>query len=93
MHDKLKTSKEWKKELKNDGAIIEILDHDGWNRTNMDDFEYSFNEETISIEEFVIRLMASTIRCDWVCLNKLVTEKQKEVNEVELFLKDFKGEK
>ena len=50
-----KTSKEWLKNLSN----IEVLDPDGWDRSN---FDYSFNKEKITEEEFNKRLMTSTIR-------------------------------
>lgn len=49
-----KTSAEWIKEVG-----YEILDPDGWNRTN---FDYSFNKEKITMEEFQKRLSFSTVR-------------------------------
>ena len=51
-----KVSSEWIKE-KN----CEIVDPDGWDRTN---YNYSFNKEKITYEEFERRLMLSTIQCD-----------------------------
>ena len=51
-----KVSSEWMKE-KN----CEIVDPDGWDRTN---YDYSFNKEKITHEEFERRLMLSTIQCD-----------------------------
>ena len=52
----LKTSAEWQKKFKDK---IQILDPDGWDRQN---FEYSWHEEKISLEEFKKRCMTSTIR-------------------------------
>jgi len=49
-----KTSKEWYS-LRGDNLMI--LDPDGWDRTN---YEYSFNEELITEEEFDYRVMGST---------------------------------
>lgn len=49
-----KTSKEWTKDMNK----IKILDPDGWDRNN---YNYSFNEEKITEEEFLFRLMRSTI--------------------------------
>jgi len=48
-----KTSSEWIKEV---GYII--LDPDGWDRNN---FDFSFNKEKITNEEFKKRLNASTV--------------------------------
>jgi hypothetical protein len=53
----LKTSKEWEK-LVPPEAKLKILDADGWDRTN---FDYSFNEELITKEEFLMRVSNSTI--------------------------------
>jgi len=50
-----KTSLEWMKEIN-----CEILDPDGWDRTN---YDYSFNEEKITRKEFNRRLALSTIQC------------------------------
>lgn len=50
----LKTSKEWQ-EL----CYIEVLDADGWDRTN---YDYSWNEEKITREEFEKRLGFSTVQ-------------------------------
>ncbi len=38
---------------------ITILDHDGWDRNN---FDYSWYEEQITLEEFNNRVMRSTIQ-------------------------------
>ena len=51
-----KVSSEWIKE-----KHCEIVDPDGWDRTN---YDYSFNKEKITHEEFERRLMLSTIQCD-----------------------------
>ncbi|MFA5397848.1 MAG: hypothetical protein WC346_17695 [Methanogenium sp.] len=48
-----KTSKEWNEIYK-----INILDPDGWDRTN---YEYSFDKENITYDEFMKRVMRSTI--------------------------------
>ena len=52
----LKTSLEWSKTKKY--KHWKILDPDGWDRTN---YEYSFNQELITEEEFNKRLSMSTI--------------------------------
>ncbi len=51
----LRTSKDWL----SDNKFIEIIDPDGWDRTN---YNYSFNEELIDFEEFNRRIMNSTIQ-------------------------------
>ncbi len=51
-----KVSSEWMKE-KN----CEIIDPDGWDRKG--NFDYSFNKEKITSEEFERRLALSTIQC------------------------------
>jgi hypothetical protein len=55
----IKTSKDWYEEIPKVFKLI-ILDPDGWDRTN---YEYSFNEELITKEEFKRRLSYSTIEC------------------------------
>lgn len=52
-----RTSAEWYENLRKFYDIT-ILDPDGWDRKN---YEYSFNEELITSEEFDRRLMASTV--------------------------------
>ena len=53
--DILKTSAEWH----NDGPTgIIIIDPDGWDRTN---YDYSFNQELVTFQEYVARLYRSTI--------------------------------
>lgn len=54
----MKTSKDWLE------SIIEakrpvILDPDGWDRSN---YDYSFNEELITKEEFYVRVIHSTVK-------------------------------
>ena len=49
-----KTSAEWIKEVG-----YEVLDPDGWDRTN---YDYSFNKEKITMDEFQKRLFLSTVR-------------------------------
>lgn len=58
MEEGLKTSQEWYNEIPKEYELI-ILDPDGWDRTN---YEYSFNEELISKEEFMNRVSYSTIQ-------------------------------
>lgn len=55
-----KTSKEWY-ELVPKKFNLAILDPDGWNRSN---FDISFNKELITKDQFIKRLMSSTIECD-----------------------------
>ena len=50
----IKTSSEWIKEVG-----YEVLDPDGWDRSN---FQYSWYEEEITYEEFQKRLINSTVR-------------------------------
>ena len=54
-----KTSKEWESEIPKKYKV-QILDPDGWDRKN---FDYSFNQELITKDEFNMRLMFSTISC------------------------------
>ena len=51
-----KTSEEWNKFHK-----IEIFDPDGWDRNN---FQYSFYEELLTEQEFIDKLMRSTLTFD-----------------------------
>lgn len=48
-----KTSKEWQEQF----PEIVVLDPDGWDRTN---FQYSWHEEQITLEEYNRRVMFST---------------------------------
>lgn len=57
MNNDLRTSIEWYKNLQKHYNIT-ILDYDGWDRDN---FDYSFNEEKITSEEFDERLVKSTV--------------------------------
>ena len=52
-----KTSKDWLSDIPLGRRPI-ILDPDGWDRKN---YNYSFNEELISKEEFFQRLCKSTV--------------------------------
>ncbi len=54
-----KTSAEWESEIPERYDLV-ILDPDGWDRTN---FDYSFNKERITKEEFDKRVAKSTIQC------------------------------
>ena len=54
-----KTSEDWEKEIDERYKLI-ILDPDGLDRTN---FDYSFNSELITQEEFDKRLSNSTVSC------------------------------
>ena len=49
-----KISSEWIKEYN-----VKILDPDGWDRKN---YDYSFNKEKITREEFERRLVRSTVQ-------------------------------
>lgn len=53
MSETKKTSDQWNKEFN-----IEIMDPDGWDRAN---FEYSWYQEPITLEEFKNRVTISTI--------------------------------
>jgi len=52
-----------KRRLSRDGKTYEIIsiDPDGWDRNN---YEYSFNEELITKDEFMNRIASSTIKCN-----------------------------
>lgn len=54
-----KTSQQWYDEIPKDFGFI-IYDPDGWDRSN---YEYSFNEELITKEEFLKRVTSSTCLC------------------------------
>lgn len=58
--DIMKTSKKWYELIPKEHKLL-ILDPDGWDRKN---FEYSFNEELITKDEFKKRLINSTIQCN-----------------------------
>ena len=59
MSDDLKTSQDWLTAVQAEtGDTITIADPDGWDRKN---YEYSFNEELISRQEFDVRLSHSTV--------------------------------
>jgi hypothetical protein len=51
----LKTSEQWQKKFKDK---ITVLDPDGWDRQN---FEHSWKEEKITLEEFKKRCEKSTL--------------------------------
>lgn len=53
-----KTSLDWYKEVRENCPTFVIYDPDGWDRTN---YEYSFNQELITKEEFQKRLFSSTV--------------------------------
>jgi hypothetical protein len=55
----MKTSKEWYELVPKEHELI-ILDPDGWDRKN---YDYSYNEELITKEEFKKRVSSSTIQC------------------------------
>lgn len=54
-----KTSYEWQKQYPD----IEVLDPDGWNRSN---FQYSWFEEKITLDEYNKRLMLSTVKSNFI---------------------------
>jgi hypothetical protein len=51
------SSKDWALGFK---GVLKILDPDGWDRKN---FYHSFNEELITLAEFLVRAQNSTIEC------------------------------
>lgn len=72
----LKTSEQWKNQLLPTSLVI--LDPNGWNRKN---FDYSFYEELIDIDEFANRLYASTTvyrKEDYELINQLFNELKNE---------------
>ena len=60
-----KTSVEWQEEYKED---ISIIDPDGWDRKN---YDYSWNEELITEEEFWKRVYISTCQFSKKFLEKM----------------------
>jgi len=67
-----KTSREWCRELRI--AQRDILDPDGWDRTN---FDYSFRAEKVSLEEFGDRLGCSTVRFS-AAINRFFRKRDKK---------------
>lgn len=57
--ENLKTSNEWYELVPKEYGLV-IYDADGWDRSN---FQYSFYEELISKEEFMMRIADSTCMC------------------------------
>lgn len=53
MSKEMKTSQEWQKLVKE----VAVLDPDGWDRSN---YEYSWEQEEITIQEFFKRVAEST---------------------------------
>jgi hypothetical protein len=54
----IKTSKDWELSVPPHYNLL-ILDPDGWDRNN---YEYSFNQELITKDEFMMRISNSTIK-------------------------------
>ena len=54
----MKTSQKWLAEIQEQFSKVTVLDPDGWDRKN---YEYSFNQELISKEEFKKRFYMSTV--------------------------------
>lgn len=52
-----KTSLDWYNEIPKDLGFV-IYDPDGWDRSN---YEFSFNQELITKEEFMNRVASSTV--------------------------------
>lgn len=52
-----KTSDAWHREIHADGDVV-IIDPDGWDRRN---FEVSYYQEEITLEEFNSRIQQSTL--------------------------------
>jgi hypothetical protein len=65
--EEVKTSKDWYDSIPKDWKLV-IMDPDGWDRKN---FEYSFNEEKITKEEFKKRIFYSTITANRETIDKL----------------------
>ena len=55
-----RTSNEWLSMAPKEWKLV-ILDPDGWDRKN---YDYSFNEELITKDEFMNRVIHSTIMCN-----------------------------
>jgi hypothetical protein len=60
-----KTSKEWLNIIP-DKYRLKILDPDGWDRKN---YDFSFNQELITFEEFMNRVSSSTVECSLELFN------------------------
>jgi hypothetical protein len=71
----LKISKEWEKLIPKE-VQLEILDPDGWDRTN---YDYSFNKEKITFEEFLKRLWISTVSCDYPKLEEWIGKQDEKI--------------
>jgi len=54
----MKTSQKWLAEIQEQFSKVTVLDPDGWDRKN---FDYSFNQELITKEEFEKRFAVSTV--------------------------------
>ena len=65
MTEELKTSKEWYDIVYPNKEVV-IMDPDGWDRSN---WEYSWEEEQITQNTFMIRVMNST------CMYGMTTKK------------------
>ena len=55
----VRTSKQWEELVPKKYKLV-IMDPDGWDRKN---FDWSFNQELITKDEFMNRIARSTIRC------------------------------
>lgn len=60
MSKELKTSIEWYELIPKEYGLV-IYDPDGWDRKN---YEFSFNQELITKDEFKNRLFQSTVLCN-----------------------------
>jgi hypothetical protein len=60
-----KTSKEWLNFIP-DKYRLKIIDPDGWDRKN---YDFSFNQELITFEEFMNRVSSSTVECSLELFN------------------------
>lgn len=61
-----KTSEEWLELVPPEHKLV-ILDPDGWDRKN---YTYSFNEELITEDDFMMRVSNSTISCKLSFFNR-----------------------
>ena len=57
--EELKTSQQWCETIPAKYKLV-IMDPDGWDRKN---YQYSFHEEKITKDEFMMRMSRSTCKC------------------------------
>lgn len=79
-----KSSKDWYAEIPSELGFV-IYDPDGWDRSN---YEFSFNQELITKEEFVKRVFESTVLTNQTA-NEFFEKWQKETQIIRVI--DFDG--